>query len=140
MLEQVRLLYCDCYVSFIAVTFIGFEQQRYTVFEADAFGDLTLIPVIIANGLESELQFDVMIQILDDSAEVGKDYQAMARNTIRFLANEQSIDVPLVILQDDIPEGEEQFFIELTTSGAPRVMIGGGLFGRTTVVIIDDDG
>ena len=120
--------------------FIGFEQQRYTVFEADAYGDLTLIPVITANGHEPELQFDVMVQILDGSAEVGKDYQAMPRTTIPFLANEQSIDVPLIILQDDSPEGEEQFFIELSTSGAPRVMIGGGLFGRTTIVIKDDDG
>ena len=120
--------------------FIGFEQERYTVCEADAYGDLTLIPVITANGQESELQFDVMVQILDGSAEVGKDYQAMPRSTIRFLANEQSIDVPLVIYQDDTREGEEQFFIELTTSGAPHVMIGGGLFGRTTVVIKDDDG
>ena len=120
--------------------FIGFEQQMYTVFEADAYGDLTLIPVITANGHKPELQFDVMVQILDGSAEVGKDYQAMPRTTIPFLANEQSIGVPLIILQDDTPEGEEWFFIELTTSRAPRVMIGGGLFGRTTVVIKDDDG
>ena len=142
LLELLRL---DCSIvivkfSFITDIFIGFEQQRYTVFEADAYGDLTSIPVITANGLGSEFQFDVMVQILDDSAEVGKDFQAMPRNTIQFLANEQSIDVTLEILQDDSPEGEEQFFIELTTSGAPRVMIGGGLFGRTTVVIKDDDG
>ena len=101
---------------------------------------MTLIPVIKAKCQQPELQFDVMVQILDGSAEVGKDYQAMPRSTIQFLANEQSINVPLVIYQDDTREGEEQFFIELTTSGAPRVMIGGGLFGRTTVVIIDDDG
>ena len=82
-----------------------------------------------------------MVQILDDSAEVGSDYQAMPMSTIQFLANEQSTDATLIIFQDDSPEGEEQFFIELTTSGdVPHVMIGGGLFGRATTVIIDDDG
>ena len=124
--------------SFITDIFIGFGQQRYTVFEADATGGLTSIPVIKANHLQ--LQFDVIVQISDGSAEEGSDYQAMPRSTIRFLANELSIDITFVLLQDAIPEDKEEFFIELTTSGAPRVMIGGGLFGRVTVVIIDDDG
>ena len=141
MLELlVRLPYCDCYV--FSDIFIGFEQQRYTVFEADAYGDSTLIPVFTANGQEPEIQFNVISQILDGSAEEGSDYDAMRRITWPFLANEQSIDIEFVLLGDDIPEDEEEFTIELelTTSGAPRVMIGGGLFGRTTVVIIDDDG
>ena len=130
-----------CYMfSFVADIFIGFEQQRYTVFEADAYGDSTLIPVSKAN--ETELQFNVISQMLDGSAEEGSDYDAMRRITWPFLANEQSIDIEFVLLGDDIPEDEEEFTIELelSTFGAPRVMIGGGLFGRTTVVIIDDDG
>ena len=139
LLEQVRPCIVIVMFSFVTDIFIGFEQQRYTVFEADAYGDLTSIPVIKAN--ESELQINVIAQISDDSAEEGSDYQAMPKIFIPFSANEQSIDILFVLLGDDIPEDDEEFTIELTTSGdAPHVMIGGGLFGRATIVIIDDDG
>ena len=40
---------------------IGFEQERYTVYEAlNATGRLSQIPIIKENGQESELTFEVI--------------------------------------------------------------------------------
>ena len=136
--------------SFITGIPIGFEQERYTVSEAlDATGDETLIPIIKGNNLQSELEFDVISQFIDGTATrltgvTGGDYAANARVATPFFPNEQSIQLQFILLQDRLPEPNEEFSIELTTLGAPRprVNIGqpGGPFSRTTVVIVDDDG
>ena len=129
--------------SFITAIPIGFEQERYTVSEAnDTLGDLIPIPIIKGNNLQSELEFEVIAQFIDDTATRLTDYLVVARIVIPFLPNDQSIQVQFLLLQDRLPEPNEEFTIELTTSGAPRVVVGqdGGPFARTTVVIIDDDG
>ena len=136
------------YVSFITGITIGFEQERYTVFEAfNATGDLIPIPIIKGTNQQSELEFDVISQFIDGTATrltgvTGGDYLANARVVLPFLPNQQSIELRFELLQDRLPEPNEDFTIELTTSGAPRVVVGqdGGLFARTTVVIVDDDG
>ena len=133
---------------FIAAIPIGFEQERYTVSEAiDATGVLTAIPIIKGNNLQSELEFAVISQFIDGTATrltgvTGGDYQVDARVVLPFIPDDQSIQLLFELLQDRLPEPNEEFTIELTTSGAPRVVIGqdGGPFARTTVVIIDDDG
>ena len=145
-----RSNYCVVIVmfSFITAIPIGFEQERYTVFEAfNATGGQILIPVIKGNNLESELEFDVIGQFIDGSAqrEIGAgtgDFIAIQpRVTLLFPTDEQFIEVGFILIQDRLPEDAEDFSIELTTSGAPRVEIGsGGLFGRATIVIIDNDG
>ena len=135
--------------SFITAIPIGFEQEQYTVFEEfNATGDLIPIPIIKGNNLQSELRFDVIAQFIDGTATrlidvTGGDYQTIeARVVIPFLPNDQSIQVQFLLLQDRLPEPNEDFTIELTTSGAPRVVVGqdGGPFARTTVVIVDDGG
>ena len=129
--------------SFITAITIGFEQERYTVSEEfDAFDDLIPIPIIKGNNLQSELEFAVISQFIDGTATRLTDFLASSRVSNPFLPTEQSIPVQFDLLQDRLPENNEEFTIELTTSGAPRVMIGqdGGPFSRTTVVIIDDDG
>ena len=135
--------------SFITAIPIGFEQERYTVSEEfDALGDLIPIPIIKGNNLQSELEFAVISQFVDGTATrrtgvTGGDYQTSeARIVNPFLPIEQFIQVQFELLQDLLPELNEEFTIELTTSGAPRVLTGqeGGPFARTTVVIVDDDG
>ena len=129
--------------SFIIDIFIGFEQERYTVFEADAIGDLTSIPIIKVNNQQSELQFFVSVLCLGDTAERGIDFTTAPSSSIiayYFPADVQLIRFQFVLLGDRLPEDEERFSIELTAFDAPRVMIGGGLFSRAHVVIIDDDG
>ena len=138
------------YVSFITAIPIGFAQERYTVFEAlNATGELIPIPIIKGNDLKSELELDVISQFIDGTATrltgvtVG-DYLVDARVVLSFFPNQQSIELRFELLQDRLPEPNEEFIIELTTltSGAPRVVVGqeGGPFPRTTVVIVDDDG
>ena len=121
--------------------FIGFQQERYTVFEADAMGNETQILVFKANGQESELQITVIAQVADNTAIRGSDYQALARRNIGFPANQRFINISFEVLQDIIPEDVEEFTFELTTLNSPRVIIGGGgLFGRARIFIIDNDG
>ena len=134
--------------SFITVIPIGFVQERYTVFEAlNATGEMIQIPVIKRNNLQSELNFSVIAQFIDGSAQRGvgnttRDFITVAPRVTRlFLPGEQLIDFGFLLNQDRLPEDMEDFSIELTTSGAPRVEIdSSSLFGRATVVIRDDDG
>ena len=97
--------------------------------------------------MRSELQFDVIAQFIDGSAQrstgnvIGDYVQGNPRVSLLFPADEQLIQFSFELIQDRLPEDMEDFIIELTFSGAPRVEIGGGgLFGRATIVIIDDDG
>ena len=64
------------------------------------------------------------------------------RITIPFPADEQVIQVHFLLINDQLPEDTEDFFIELTSSGAPRVVIGkvGGPSSRARVFIMDEDG
>ena len=134
--------------SFITGIPIGFEQERYTVSEEfDTTGDLIPIPIIKGNNLQSELQFDVISKFIDGTATrrtgvTGGDYRVDARVVLSFLPNQMSMELRFELLQDRLPEPNEEFTIELTTSGAPRVVVGqdGGPFARTTVVIVDNDG
>ena len=135
--------------SFITAIPIGFEQERYTVSEAlDATGDPIPIPIIKGNNLQSELRFDAIAQFIDGTAtretdDTTGDYISIVpRRTLPFPAAAESISFTFELIDDRLPEDVEEFSIELTTSGAPRVNIGqpGGPFSRTTVVIVDDDG
>ena len=127
---------------------IGFEQERYTVSEEFVTtGDLIPIPIIKGNNLQSELQFDVISKFIDGTATrwtgvTGGDYRVDARVVLSFLPNQKSMELRFELLQDRLPEPNEEFTIELTTSGAPRVVVGqdGGPFARTTVVIVDNYG
>ena len=67
---------------------------------------------------------------------------AVPRITLPFFPNEQLISVGFILVIDELAEPEEEFFIELTSSGLPRVVIGqgDGPFGRTSVVIMDAAG
>ena len=142
------MLYCDRHISFITAISIGFEQERYTVFEAfDATGELIPIPVIKGNNLQSDLQFDVVAHFIDGTAQQGTDtttgdyFTGLRWILIPFPANDQRITFTFELIQDQLPEDAEDFTIELMSSRGSRVIVGqdGGPFARTTVVIIDDD-
>ena len=136
------------YVSFITDIPIGFEQERYTVFEDfNATGEMIVISIIKGNGLESELLFDVIAQFIDGTASRQEgstpgDYRVASRVFIPFPADNSSISVMYELLQDELPELTEEFTIELNSLGAPRIAIGQsrGLFSSATIVIIDADG
>ena len=136
-------------LSFITGIVIGFEQNTYTIFEAfNATGDLILIPVIKGNNQRSELRFDVIAQFIDGTATretdntIGDYIRVDARVTLPFPAAAESISFSFELINDRLPEPNEEFSIALTTSGAPRVIVGqdGGPFSSTRIVIIDEDG
>ena len=76
--------------SFITAIPIGFEQERYTVFEEfNATGELIPIPIIKGNNLQSELRFDVIAQFIDGTATrlidvTGGDYQTIEGLSFHF--------------------------------------------------------
>ena len=128
---------------------IGFEQNTYTVFEAfNATGDLIHIPVIKGNNRQSELRFDVIAQFIDGTAtrvtgDITGDYITFEpRVTLPFPAAAERIHFNFELLNDRLAEVVEEFSIELTTSGAPRVVVGqvGGPFSSARIVIIDGPG
>ena len=135
-------------VFFITGIVIGFEQDTYTIFEVNATGDLILIPVIKGNNRESELRFDVIAQFIDGTATrvigntTGDYIRLIPRVTLPFFATAERINFDFELVSDRLPEDVEEFSIQLTTSGQPRVIVGqaDGPFSSATIVIIDEDG
>ena len=132
--------------SFITGIVIGFEQNTYTVFEAfNTTGELIQIPVIKGNNRQSELDFDVIAQFIDGTAtrEIDNtiaDYiKPDPRISLPFPAAAERIHFDFELINDRLPEDVEDFGIELTTSGAPRVVVGQA-GGSARIVIIDEDG
>ncbi len=131
---------------------IGFEQERYTVLEADATGDLTRIPIIKENDQKSELTFAVIATLILGSgfgaARVdppGQDFAANPRVQRQdFDPEEQEIGYAFELLDDSVPEPTETFQILLSlglaSSSVSLGASGGSLFTAATIVIIDDDG
>ena len=135
---------------------VGFEQERYTVFEAtDATGQQIPIPIIKENGQESELTFEIIATLTLGSgptaAQPGEDFQAdppVQRQD--FDVDEQVISYRFELFNDTlhnpgVPEPTETFQIQLSLpdEGLTNVNLGasgGSLFATVTVVIIDDDG
>ena len=125
---------------------IGFEQERYTVYEAfNATGELIPIPIIKENGQESELTFEVIATLTLGSgptaAQPGEDFDAnppVQRQD--FDPDEQEIYFRFELFDDtpDVPEPTETFQIEISLFN--MAAIGGSLFDTATIVIIDDDG
>ena len=72
---------------------------------------------------------------------ISGDYIALQRVTFPFFPDDQFTQIRFELIQDRLPEDDEEFSIELTSLGV-RVVIGqpGGPFSRATIVIIDDDG
>ena len=134
---------------------IGFEQERYTVFEAtDATGQLIPIPIIKENDQESEITFEVIATLILGSgptaAQPYEDFQADLVQKQNFDPDEQEIDYLYELFDDtpenpDVPELTETFQIQLSLAdeGLTNINLaagGGSLFATATIVIIDDDG
>ena len=132
---------------------IGFEQERYTVFEADVSGLLTRIPIVKENDQESELTFEVIATLILGSgfgaARVdlpGQDFAAIPRVQFQdFDPDEQVIEYLFGLIDDSVPEPIETFQIQLSLANVGLTSVnleatGGSLFATATIVIIDDDG
>ncbi len=154
MLTQLEKLYRIGIILFhCAAINIGFEQERYTVFEADAIGDLIRIPIVKENDQESELTFEVIGSPILGSGFTaarldppGQDFIAIPQVQDQdFNPDEQEIEYLFELIDDSVPEPTETFQIQLSLGdeGLTNINLaasGGSLFATATVVIIDDDG
>ena len=140
------LIFC-CFFN-TAIT-IGFEQEFYTVFEAfNATGELIEVPIIKNNNsLHSDITFIVIVSVIagnsSNAATEGLDFCLSPNPPSQYFDfDEQRISIDFELFDDDTPEGEEEFQLELSLgSGTSGVSVGGGgVYSRATVVIIDDDG
>ena len=137
------------YNSFIAALSIGFEGHTYTVFEAfNATGELIGIPIIRSFSQHSETTLEVSVSIVAgnslNSETADGDFFAYADTHFRtiFHPDEERTMFLFELFDDDTPEGEEFFKIELSRSLTTRgVSVGGrNVFSSATVRIVDDDG
>ena len=141
-----KLLYCHI---FTAIN-IGFGQERYTVSEADvAGGGMMRIPIIKENDQQSEVTFEVLATLLTGSGlnaaveGMNGDFQANTTQSQDFVPDEQVIYFQFELFDDELPEPVEQFEIQLSlpdVAGLTGINLGGSLFPRATVVIVDNDG
>ena len=142
------IYYTVLYDSFNTAIMFGFEREIFTFFEAfNTTGDLIPLPIVISNNQRSEETFSVRISLVagnsSNTATEGADFAPFSNPTILdFIPDEQRLNFQIILFADDTPEGEESFQIELSlTTSVPGVSVGGGgVFSRTTVVIVDDDG
>ncbi len=118
---------------------VQFTKDTYYVLESS--GTVT-ITVNRAGGTKGSVE-DVWVESdnesIDSQAEVDSDYQAVGGFVPSFAdgVNEQTFE--LIILPDDIAEGDELFFLDISltedATGGPAL----GKQRRAKVVIIDDD-
>ena len=152
-LESASLVYFVFYCTAINV---GFEQERYTVYEAlNATGELIPIPIIKENDQESEITFEVIATLKLGSdrlaAQPGEDFVANPPvQRQNFDTDEQFIVYQFELFDDTpenpgVPEHTETFQIQLSLAdeGLTNINLGasgGSLFATATIVIIDNDG
>ena len=110
------------------------------------------IRIIKDNNKQSEITLDVLARPITGSnstaAVRGRNEDFRANNLQRheFNSDEQVINYEFELLDDEIPEPEEYFEIELSIpdlAGLTGINLGangGNLFARATIVIIDNDG
>ena len=119
---------------------IGFTQETYTFNEGEAGASVTLAK---DSGIISERN-DIAVTISlqsGSSATQGSDFSVTLLNTrIGFDPSDQSISVPLSIIEDALPEGVESFTLSVASAdfgfGATRR----DTFEETEIFIIDNDG
>ena len=147
--------YLVLFLPFYTALIIGFEQDSYTVSESDAYGQLTIIPIIKGNNQRSELTFRLTSNIVPGSYPnaanidyyTDRDIIADLVQKRDFLPDLQSVSFRFELIDDDEPEAVEVFQVELSLY-EPGLSInlggmladGSALFASTQIFIVDNDG
>ena len=145
--------YLVLFLPFYTALIIGFEQSSYTVSESDAFGQLTIIPIIKGNNQRSELTFWLTSIIVPGSGPNAANIDYTDRDIIAdlvqkrdFLPDLQSVSFRFELIDDDEPEAVEVFQVELLYESRLSINLGGmladgsALFASTQIFIVDNDG
>ena len=119
---------------------IGFTQETYTFNEGEAGASVT---VAKDSGIISERN-DIAVTISlqsGSSATQGSDFSVTLLNTrIDFDPSDQSISVPLSIIEDALPEGVESFTLSVASANFGFGATRRDTFEETEIFIIDNDG
>lgn len=109
---------------------ISFDPNFYTVMENCGSVDIRVVRLGDFSGHVS-----VDYQTLDGSAEAGADYIAQT-GTITFTPGISERFINIEIIDDDVFEEDESFFIQLSNPTNGAVL---GAFSLGTIMILDDD-
>lgn len=106
-----------------------FESDEYTSWEAGGSVTITIMRTP-AKGVSK-----VAVSTKDQTATAGQDYEALDGKIVEFADGVETMDVTIVIIDDDEPEDDEFFEV----SAVPIENCEVGQFGKTIVKIVDDD-
>ena len=131
-----------------ATTRIFFSPGHYTVMENVG----TFYAAVVREGGDPSLTVRVDYESEDGTADAGTDYLAV-RGTLTFLPGESRVQIAVTIIDDDVFEEDEHFYLKLsnirvgeddsvtavqtTAQGAPLAMLDNP--SMATVMILDDD-
>ena len=119
---------------------IGFTEDTYTFTEGLSGAAITLAK---DSGVLSERN-DIVVTVSltgQPTATQGSDFQVTLLDTdIRFGPDDVTVDIPLSILEDQLPEGLESFSLLVEDVGFPFNTPRINTFEVTQVVIRDNDG
>ncbi|XP_008549239.1 sodium/calcium exchanger 3 [Microplitis demolitor] len=110
---------------------IFFEPAHYTVMENVGTFEITVTRV--GGDLNKSCTVDYYTE--DGSAEAGEDYVA-ARGTLTFEPGEVKKTIQLSVIDDDVFEQDEHFYVKLSNVSQPAMLVSPSL---ATVMILDDD-
>lgn len=107
-----------------------FNSTYYAVKESEGS-----VKVVVKRGGPLEIPCSVEYYTEDGSAESPADYLAVD-GILKFAANQDTAEIEVPIVDDDLPEADENFYVCLRNSSPPESRI---LQERVEVTIIDDD-
>lgn len=119
------------FMQYVAAT-IGFIDATLSTSE----GSLVTACVQVIGGQQLDRSIIFTMATADGSATVGTDYNSLNAVLVFNEANDQQLlCLNVITIDDEIVEGIESFFVDITTS-APQVSVSPS---RAMVIIIDND-
>ena len=127
-----------CYKSSTGIT-IGFTDDTYTFTEGQTGAFVTLAK---DSGIVSERN-DIAVRIslqTGSTATQGSDFSVVNLDArIDFEPSAQSINIPLSIIEDSLPEGVESFTLSVASADFGFGVVRVDTFETTEIFIADDD-
>ena len=112
------------------VSKIFFDPYHYTVIESC---EQFQVKVVRSGNLQMACSVEWTTE--DGSATAGTDYVA-AKGTLHFNANESEKGITLEVIDDDLFEQDEHFFVRLLKAKHPGIVVPPAV---ATIIILDDD-
>ncbi|XP_076268722.1 sodium/calcium exchanger 3 isoform X2 [Rhynchophorus ferrugineus] len=109
---------------------VFFDPSKYTVLESCGQFEIT---VVRSGNIDVPLAVDYTTE--DGTAQAGSDY-VKVKGTLQFLSGEKEKRITLEVIDDDVFEPDEHFYVRLCAVQPPGTL---GSPMLATVIILDDD-